>query len=589
MTTTTSTVTCSLAKFFDPPARAVMNRQFRYLRDVAVHSTLLARVFVLQHPHLARWLTDQRFWYQCFGFVAHSEPKVNRPFENDNGVYTALHLSSSLPPVSIWPFPPLGRHKPTRWCYSQLLSDRSRQLSEAFQQLMADGPVSWKLNFFRTAAVFLDCPTPKGYASAVVRGAQPGASLQQWWNAHHQQTLATFNHLVGDVVLFNNLLTERSVALNETNTSFLFAAGLNLLSALEDAAPDCMRRHALVPMASYAPVFVSFSQEVEKHFTEFNFSRTLKSNPLKTFRKRPRFQTYTLASDGPKKTRNRPTKEQFESRRASGSEDFKVKSRKRKCNLQKKVAPSRRRARTADFEPPPDEDWLWCAIDPNHSNLCGWSIGTNTDYLLDSGITLAPKAKAINTVMFGALSNSTSNTYSAQNMYLYLLEISTTIVDQNMSKNSLERRLLNGNRPNLRRNKFDFFIRKQKRFDLFAQNLKNMAQGSQIRVWFGTGGASPSRQQVKSPRKGFLQYLKRFFPVIMGDEYFTSAKTNCCKVRHQLIYHEIDGVRRVNHAIFRCPTCAQVWSRDISASRNQLEIAIEGYLFGTRPEAFQRT
>ncbi|KAL0235193.1 hypothetical protein GEMRC1_001775 [Eukaryota sp. GEM-RC1] len=104
MTTTTSTVTCSLAKFFDPPARAVMNMQFRYLRDVAVHSTLLARVFVLQHPHLARWLTDQRFWYQCFGFVADSEPKVNRPFENDNGVYTP-HLSSSRPPISIWPFP----------------------------------------------------------------------------------------------------------------------------------------------------------------------------------------------------------------------------------------------------------------------------------------------------------------------------------------------------------------------------------------------------------------------------------------------------------------------------------------------------
>ncbi|KAL0218831.1 hypothetical protein P9112_004484 [Eukaryota sp. TZLM1-RC] len=146
--------------------------------------------------------------------------------------------------------------------------------------------------------------------------------------------------------------------------------------------------------------------------------------------------------------------------------------------------------------------------------------------------------------------------------------------------------LQRGARKKLRRNKFDFFIRRQKRLTSFINKIKHLSEGRSTIVWFGNGGGGPSRQSVKSPRKRFLKQIKKHFESLkVGDEFMASAKVNCCKVFHRKTYHD-DG--RVNNAKFDCPRCQTNWSRDISASRNQLEIAISEYFTGTRPEPFRR-
>ncbi|KAL0206394.1 hypothetical protein P9112_001701 [Eukaryota sp. TZLM1-RC] len=172
----------------------------------------------------------------------------------------------------------------------------------------------------------------------------------------------------------------------------------------------------------------------------------------------------------------------------------------------------------------------------------------------------------------------------------YLIEISLPYVPESEEEpeyaSIMSGNLQRGARKKLRRNQFDFFIRRQKRINSFINKIKRLSEGRNTIVWFGNGGGGPSRQSVKSPQKRFLKQIKKHFESVkVGDEFMTSAKMNCCKVFHRKIYHD-DG--RVNNAKFDCPRCQTNWSRDISASRNQLEIAISEYFTGTRPEPFER-
>ncbi|KAL0218439.1 hypothetical protein P9112_004092 [Eukaryota sp. TZLM1-RC] len=116
-----------------------------------------------------------------------------------------------------------------------------------------------------------------------------------------------------------------------------------------------------------------------------------------------------------------------------------------------------------------------------------------------------------------------------------------------------------------------------------------MAENREVTIWVGKGGDGPSRQRVKTPRKRFLKYLKARFPTVKdGDEYYTSAKVNCCKVFHEDLYFIENGKRKKSKAYFTCPGCGMVWSRDMSASRNQWEIAVSEYFLNTKPVAFRR-
>ncbi|KAL0209839.1 hypothetical protein P9112_009923 [Eukaryota sp. TZLM1-RC] len=121
--------------------------------------------------------------------------------------------------------------------------------------------------------------------------------------------------------------------------------------------------------------------------------------------------TYTQNSDAvsirfsfsfaPKKTKNRRIARQLATTIASGLHDMPTKSRKRNSRVQQQVR-ARQRRRTDDaYEPPPVDpiEYSFCAIDPNHKNLCGYSIETrinneNVDHQL-SHLVLNLKAKKI--------------------------------------------------------------------------------------------------------------------------------------------------------------------------------------------------
>ncbi|KAL0219079.1 hypothetical protein P9112_004732 [Eukaryota sp. TZLM1-RC] len=135
--------------------------------------------------------------------------------------------------------------------------------------------------------------------------------------------------------------------------------------------------------------------------------------------------------------------------------------------------------------------------------------------------------------------------------------------DEQETISLLSQTLTNSTERILRRNKFDFVIRRQKRFIHFINKIKRLANNRETIIWFGNGGNGPSRQSTKAPNKKFLTEVKKYFAnVKVGDEYMTSAKTNCCKVHHRKVYHE--GTRRINFAYFECPRCDERWSRDIS-------------------------
>ncbi|KAL0223675.1 hypothetical protein P9112_003065 [Eukaryota sp. TZLM1-RC] len=578
-----------------------MERQFQVLASIGAHATHLVRLFVLQYPEHSVWLTQSQFWSLCFDFVCQSEPKQRRPFENHPLVYQALqHLVQYF-----WPWRPLNETTSTDggrfWCLSTLLGSRAIQLREAFCQLLADGLVVWKRNIFKNCAQFLNCPWPKKYADCVLQGIQPDESILQWYQEIHQHILVHWLNMTANAYigggqnLFENSIRNERFPINMESAATIVQPGLNILSFLEDNCPDVMKRHSLST--------VHLTKEAEAYFTKLNANKELLNNPYRFFNK-SKFINYTIFSNGDslrftftqkeRKTYNRPNKAEFEPRRASGNYDFHNSERKRKSNFHRTANPERRPRLPVEQQPnyrDPDENLFFVAIDPNQSNLCGWTAGSfrNSATVFErSGLLLNPKERRLNHPP--PLTQATPNTYSAQSFQEYLIEISLPYVPESEEEpeyaSIMSGNLQRGARKKLRRNKFDFFIRRQKRLTSFINKIKRLSEGRNTIVWFGNGGGGPSRQSVKSPRKRFLKQIKKHFgSVKVGDEFMTSAKVNCCKVFHRKIYHD-DG--RVNNAKFDCPRCQTNWSRDISASRNQLEIAISEYFTGTRPEPFRR-
>ncbi|KAL0222843.1 hypothetical protein P9112_002233 [Eukaryota sp. TZLM1-RC] len=169
-----------------------------------------------------------------------------------------------------------------------------------------------------------------------------------------------------------------------------------------------------------------------------------------------------------------------------------------------------------------------------------------------SGLVLNPKAK--NIIQPPVMTHASPNCYFVQNFREYLYEIATPLMwvptQEEISnpdfrpRTILDKLLRNGDRRALRRNKIMGLIEK----------IKLMANGRETIIWFGSGGDGPSRQAVKTPRKRFLKEILKHFTYVKpnGDEFYTSAKTNCCKVFNQKVYHD-DG--RVNHDKFVCPQC----------------------------------
>ncbi|KAL0218598.1 hypothetical protein P9112_004251 [Eukaryota sp. TZLM1-RC] len=160
----TTTVGASVNQFFDSEAQEAMERQ-------------------LQHNSLCSNTQNTL----CGLLKASSEASVStlRPFDNHPLVYQALqHLVQHF-----WPWRLLNKTTSADggryWCLSTLLGSRAIQLREAFCQLLADGPIVWKRNLFKSCAQFLNCPWPKKYADCVLQEIQPDESILQWYQEIH--------------------------------------------------------------------------------------------------------------------------------------------------------------------------------------------------------------------------------------------------------------------------------------------------------------------------------------------------------------------------------------------------------------------
>ncbi|KAL0225718.1 hypothetical protein P9112_013042 [Eukaryota sp. TZLM1-RC] len=339
-------------------------------------------------------------------------------------------------------------------------------------------------------------------------------------------------------------------------------SALNILSFLEDNCPDVMKRHSLST--------VHLTKKTEAYFTKLNANKELLNNPYRFFNK-SKFINYTIFSNGDslrftftqkeRKTYNRPSKAEFEPRRASGNYDFHNSEKKRKSNVHRTANPQRRLRLPAEQQPnyrDPDENLFFVAIDPNHSNLYGWTAGSfrNSAPVFErSGLLLNRKERRLNHPP--PLTQATPNTYSAQSFQEYLIEISLPYVSESEEEpeysSIMSGNLQRGARKKLRRNKFDFFIRRQKRITSFINKIKRWSEGRNTIVWFGNGGGGPSRQSVKSPRKRFLKQIKKHFESLkVGDEFMTSATVNCCKVIHRKSIFTLCKILRGN-STFKTP------------------------------------
>ncbi|KAL0207329.1 hypothetical protein P9112_011957 [Eukaryota sp. TZLM1-RC] len=180
-------------------------------------------------------------------------------------------------------------HHPLVGSLLQLVDAKFRQLQGNYQQFLADGLVSWKLNFFRSYAVGHNCPAPATYACCVLHNSTNFREpLPSCFSTHHTMALTLFNILVGDSQRYNTLLSSRKVTLNQGNSTYIFLCGLTIKNHLE--------RQRLTPIASLKPAFVPFFTCVLNHFISKNTSHNFLKNPYLFFRTKA--NDYTMSSNG---------------------------------------------------------------------------------------------------------------------------------------------------------------------------------------------------------------------------------------------------------------------------------------------------
>ncbi|KAL0218898.1 hypothetical protein P9112_004551 [Eukaryota sp. TZLM1-RC] len=140
------------------------------------------------------------------------------------------------------------------------LSNNWWMQSAASRQLVADGLVSWKFNFFRSYAIGHNCPASATYTGSVLHNnTNFREPLLSWFNTQHKLAVTLFNFLVGDPQWYNTLHPSRRVTLNQRNNTYTFRCGLTIQNHLEQAFPHTFRQQKLSPLASLKPAFVPFS------------------------------------------------------------------------------------------------------------------------------------------------------------------------------------------------------------------------------------------------------------------------------------------------------------------------------------------
>ncbi|KAL0207787.1 hypothetical protein P9112_012415 [Eukaryota sp. TZLM1-RC] len=145
---------CSLHQFFERPVCDYIDGQLTKVTTMAHLGSLLARVFAVRFIEDSHFLTQHQFWIECLDLVAVYKPKVRHPFNRPGKghVYEKLERISTSWPFAVLFLSRTGRNHalPTSKPLQQLVDAKCRQLQCNYQQLLIDGLVSWKLNFFRS-------------------------------------------------------------------------------------------------------------------------------------------------------------------------------------------------------------------------------------------------------------------------------------------------------------------------------------------------------------------------------------------------------------------------------------------------------
>ncbi|KAL0221502.1 hypothetical protein RCL1_001356 [Eukaryota sp. TZLM3-RCL] len=226
-----------------------MERDLRVLTSVSVRASILVRHFTYSFPQYGAWATQQQFWECAFDMVQKKPVTIRAPFNrspNDLPVFNAL-LACSVVINNM-----LGQEQ---LVYAQLQSAKARAMATSMHQLLADGPVTWKKNFYRTMSHVFDCPKPSKDAGQVLSNRIFTDDLVDWTDENHDQISNQLESVLGDPdALPENALTfERS--------QFILECGLLILEFLEMMAPVQMRRHAISPIASWSIRHVNMSKE----------------------------------------------------------------------------------------------------------------------------------------------------------------------------------------------------------------------------------------------------------------------------------------------------------------------------------------
>ncbi|KAL0205447.1 hypothetical protein P9112_000754 [Eukaryota sp. TZLM1-RC] len=199
----------------------------------------------------------------------------------------------------------------------------------------------------------------------------------------------------------------------------------------------------------------------------------------------------------PKATRVRLSREALSNKRSRGELDYYETTRDRKHTLQAKVERPRPRQKpkATEWQAPDDQTEIvfWAIPRPLKSM---WFQYWNTFRADRMKYLLGTKATKIN--HSASLTHSSIDVYDVQKLNHYLLEISAIgdykdYEGNNVRRSLLKQQLYLSARKAWRRNTFDFFIRKQKRFSSIINKVKKFANGREVKVWFGNGCGGTSR------------------------------------------------------------------------------------------------
>ncbi|KAL0228385.1 hypothetical protein RCL1_004528 [Eukaryota sp. TZLM3-RCL] len=328
--------------------------------------------------------------------------------------------------------------------YSQLQSAKARAMTTSMRQLLADGPVTWKKNFYRTMSQVFDCPKPSKYAGQVLSNRVFTDDLVDWTDENHDQISNQLELVLGGpdaLARFDFLINQPEIALAFERSQFILECGLLILEFLEIMAPVQMRRHAISPIASWSIRHVNMSKTY--------LNRLLRQNPNQEFLKSPYRHFHMAEDDYP------------EYAIQSDGLSITFLSIKRKKNIQSQAVPIQRPQQINDGWR--GDDWaFFIAIDPNHTNLCGYSCaisnGIHTRFV-ESNLVWAASPKKLTHP--APLNQLTPNVYTVGGFVQYVHGLQQVVNQHSVIQHYLER----GRRRALRRNRFDFWIRKQKRFD----------------------------------------------------------------------------------------------------------------------------